>query len=159
MQKRNKEIRSGYTNGGINATSVTGLSNAKSISEKSWTNSRTRMTSGRILCDTLNSTIQELRLCRQAISGILSEKENAVAFINQWFWNQLYPQKSLRKEQCMVAGGCCERKCGCCYKPRQTKDGKTTKHYDELKQSYNNYAHCTEDCGCCLRYWESRWTS
>lgn len=106
-----------------------------------------------------NSTVQEPWPCKQAVPGILSKKQNAVVFINQWFWNQFYPQKSLRKEQCMVAGGCCERKCGCCYKPRQTKDGKTTKHYDELKQSYNNYAHCTEDCGCCLRSWESRWTN
>lgn len=107
----------------------------------------------------LNSTVQELWLCKQAIAGILSEKQNTDAFIEQWYWNQFCPQESLREEQCIVAGGCCERKCGCCDKPRQTKDGKTTKHYDELEQLYDNYSHCTEDCGCCLRYWESRWTN
>lgn len=43
------------------------------------------------------------------------------------------------RQDCAGRGGCCERKCGCCEKARNTNRAKWT------------HGHCTSACGCCIR--------
>jgi hypothetical protein len=45
---------------------------------------------------------------------------------------------------CRGNGGCCIRGCGCCSRPRATT----------LFEG-DHYAHCTEDCGCCYKFYHS----
>lgn len=48
------------------------------------------------------------------------------------------------REQCIASGGCCERGCGCCERPRQTSTG-------QKKRLNAPLSHCTFACGCCIR--------
>lgn len=53
-------------------------------------------------------------------------------------WHEKY------RQLCVLNGGCCERGCGCCDKPRQTITGE--------EGSVNaSLSHCTVACPCCIR--------
>lgn len=115
-----------------------------------------------ILQQHLDNTIQDLWLCKQDLSQLFFDDPNTGILV---FRKNLEERKeqckssggltcSWKEERCKTSGGCCARKCDCCYKPRRTKnDGETTIYYNPVTISYDNYSHCTEDCGCCRRYW------
>lgn len=53
--------------------------------------------------------------------------------------------EALRYE-CKLRGGCCERDCGCCSKPRQASSSSGWQRKEAKTPS-----HCTINCGCCIR--------
>lgn len=105
----------------------------------------------------LDSTVAQLWLCKQDCAEIYCETTGAGPLLLDFWAEQckpkIYLSKGGRGETCRLRGGCCERKCGCCHKPRRTEDGKTTRCFGKFTRSYDNYSHCTEECGCCRRYW------
>lgn len=48
------------------------------------------------------------------------------------------------RKDCIARGGCCERGCGCCERPRQTSK-------DQENRATTALSHCTVACGCCIR--------
>lgn len=73
----------------------------------------------------------------------------------EWFTEGIYRPDQVWDSQsrvCQLRGGCCERQCGCCRKPRQTDKGKTTTWTDLVSGSTELATHCEAlDCGCCIR--------
>ncbi|GAD98768.1 hypothetical protein PVAR5_7469 [Paecilomyces variotii No. 5] len=82
---------------------------------------------------------------QRVLSQLLREKPRGL-FMKRWEMKRQDPNKQWTREsyQCLDKGGCCERNCGCCARPMVTH---------RLPELYV-YVHCTEACGCCIRFQE-----
>ncbi|KAL1851518.1 hypothetical protein Plec18167_008711 [Paecilomyces lecythidis] len=82
---------------------------------------------------------------QRMLSQLLREKPHGL-FMRRWEKKRQDPNKQWTREsyQCLDKGGCCERNCGCCARPMVTH---------RLPELYV-YVHCTEACGCCIRFQE-----
>jgi hypothetical protein len=76
-------------------------------------------------------------------------------WVCEWFTDRIYRPDQVwdsGSRVCQLTGGCCERQCGCCRKPRQTDKGKTTTWADLVSRSTELATHCeATECGCCIR--------
>lgn len=107
----------------------------------------------------LESTIQEIWLQKQDLGHLVERLETLPEACR--FWNDFWSKKSLPQNQfrilkCGTTGGCCGRGCQCCDKPRRTAAGEAFSYWAVRggeKDEKDIYAHCTEECGCCRRYW------
>lgn len=91
-----------------------------------------------------------IRLCSIAkdtcwVRGVIMSQRHQYSFIpghdKPYYWVQ-------RKKLCAASGGCCSRKCGCCERPLSW--GSTSLLGSKNKEG-GVYAHCTPECGCCIK--------
>lgn len=108
----------------------------------------------------LDLTIRRQWLCKQGLKDLLVSRDDAGPLVSKLWANKnehrAKPGDGPISERCIARGGCCERGCGCCSRPRRIKHGEQTIWYDMFSMSKDIYAHCTEECGCCRRYWGFR---
>lgn len=106
----------------------------------------------------LESTIQRIWLQKQDLGHLVKRLE---AVPEAWdFWNYFFSElvsspraDRFRQLKCGTTGGCCGRQCRCCDKPRRTAAGEDFIYWSLRGDSGGFYAHCTEECACCRRYW------
>lgn len=104
----------------------------------------------------LEGTIQEIWLQKQDV-GRLVERLDDIP--EAWDYFEYFcdePEDRIWPLICNMRGGCCERQCGCCDKPRRTAAGEAFPYWTLRGKSSDFYSHCTEECGCCRRYWGFR---
>jgi hypothetical protein len=80
---------------------------------------------------------------QRALAQLIQDKPRGM-FMKEWEKEHQDSGKQWSKQsyECFDRGGCCERNCGCCARPLVTH---------RLSELYV-YVHCTEACGCCIRY-------
>jgi hypothetical protein len=107
-------------------------------------------------------TVQELWLHKEAYARLmvavrdLKTGPGADECWDEWFLRPARKPKRRLKMICRTRGGCCERECKCCFNPRRTTAGKEILCWNFHDRSYDMFAHCTEECACCRRYWGFR---
>jgi hypothetical protein len=106
------------------------------------------------LQESLNQTAQELWLYKQACDWLVDD----LRYRGPWALGRAIKLSQspdgpwyMERIRCKIRGGCCERECGCCEKPRRTMAGKTTKCWNIFYGSFDFLSHCSEECGCCRR--------
>jgi hypothetical protein len=102
----------------------------------------------------VESTIQEIWLQKQDLGHLVTRLEaipEAWDFYKHFFSDEY--EDRFRHLKCCTIGGCCGRQCRCCDKPRRTAAGEAFRYWSLRGGSKDVYAHCTEECACCRRYW------
>jgi hypothetical protein len=79
------------------------------------------------------------------VRGVVMSRQSQYSFIpgrdKPYIWLQ-------KQRLCAASGGCCHWECGCCEQPLSLGP---TSLLDPKNEEGGLYAHCTAECGCCIK--------